>query len=254
MKAVCAAHNISAATYHAWKRKYGGKVQGARRLRALEEENVRLKWIIADLSVQNRTLKKVNAKNGEPVCKTAGRKNESGKRMEQWGAGVPGAVARAVELLPGWAGEGGKPAHPQGGLGTEREASTLRVPADYGTAEAGRLRSQRQADLARIRREEGLRVSKKQRRMKRVGLSTSERRRATWPREVWSWDFAADQTVNGSNFRILTLLDERTRECLATHAAWSIRAVDVITVLKAAIARYGSPEHIRSDSGQEFIS
>lgn len=63
VKAVCAAHNISAATYHAWKRKYGGmEVNEARRLRALEEENGRLKRIIADLSVQNHVLKEVNAK------------------------------------------------------------------------------------------------------------------------------------------------------------------------------------------------
>lgn len=108
--------------------------------------------------------------------------------------------------------------------------------------------------VARIRRQEGLKVSKKQRRMKRLGLSTSERKKATRPREVWSWDFVSDQTENGSNFRILTLLDEHTRECLATHAAHSIRAVDVITVLEAAIARYGAPEHIRSDNGPEFIA
>lgn len=63
VKAVCAAHNISTATYHAWKRKYGGmEVNEARRLRALEEENARLKRIIADLSVQNHVLKEVNAK------------------------------------------------------------------------------------------------------------------------------------------------------------------------------------------------
>lgn len=63
VKAVCAAHNISAATYHAWKRKYGGmEVSEARRLRALEDENGRLKRIIADLSVQNHILKEVNAK------------------------------------------------------------------------------------------------------------------------------------------------------------------------------------------------
>ena len=108
--------------------------------------------------------------------------------------------------------------------------------------------------VARIRREEGFKVSKKQRRMKRVGLSTAERRRATRPREVWSWDFVAEQTENGSNFRILTLLDEHTRECLATHAAWSIRAADVITVLESAIARYGALGNIRSDNGPEFIA
>ncbi|MFM8457777.1 MAG: IS3 family transposase [Chthoniobacterales bacterium] len=108
--------------------------------------------------------------------------------------------------------------------------------------------------VARIRREEGLKVSKKQRRMKRLGVSTAQRARAERPRQVWSWDFVEDQTENGSRFRILTILDEHTRQCVATHAAWSIRAVDVITVLEAAIARYGAPEHLRSDNGPEFIA
>ena len=61
-----------------------------------------------------------------------------------------------------------------------------------------------------------------------------------------------DQTENGSCFRILTLLDEHTRQCLAIHPGWSIRDVDVITVVQAAIARYGVPEHLRSDNGPEF--
>ena len=108
--------------------------------------------------------------------------------------------------------------------------------------------------VARIRREEGIKVSKKQRRMKRLGISTAERQRAERPRQVWSWDFVADQTEHGSCFRILTLLDEYTRQCLAIHPASSIRAVDVITVVEAAIARYGAPEHLRSDNGPEFIA
>jgi hypothetical protein len=58
----------------------------------------------------------------------------------------------------------------------------------------------------------------------------------------------------GSCFRILTLLDEHTRQCVAIHPAWSIRAIDVITVVEAAIARCGVPEHLRSDNGPEFIS
>ena len=108
--------------------------------------------------------------------------------------------------------------------------------------------------VARIRREEGIKVSKKQRRMRRLGISTAERQRAESPGQVWSWDFVTDQTENGSCFRILTLLDEYTRQCLAIHPASSIRAVDVITVVEAAIARYGSPEHLRSDNGPEFIA
>jgi len=63
VKAVCAKHNISEPTYYSWKRKYGGlEVDEAKRLRALESENARLKRIIADLSVQNDILKEVNSK------------------------------------------------------------------------------------------------------------------------------------------------------------------------------------------------
>jgi putative transposase len=62
-KAVCAAHDISTVTYHAWKRKFGGmEVSEAKRLRALEEENSRLKRLVADQAVQIHILKEVNAK------------------------------------------------------------------------------------------------------------------------------------------------------------------------------------------------
>jgi putative transposase len=73
-------------------------------------------------------------------------------------------------------------------------------------------------------------------------------------RPVWSWDFVEDQTENGTRFRILTLLGEYTRQYLATRAGWSIRAEDAITVIEAAIARYGAPQHLRSDNGAERIA
>lgn len=63
IKTICAKHNISEATFYAWRKKYGGMdVSEARRLRALEAENARLKRIVADLSVQNQILKEVNSK------------------------------------------------------------------------------------------------------------------------------------------------------------------------------------------------
>lgn len=108
--------------------------------------------------------------------------------------------------------------------------------------------------VQRVRRKEGLQVSRKQRKLRRLGLSTAERQRATRANHVWSWDFVEDQTENGTRFRVLTLIDEHTRECLTTHVAWSIRAVDVITVVEAAMARYGVPTHLRSDNGPEFIA
>ena len=108
--------------------------------------------------------------------------------------------------------------------------------------------------VLRVRREAGFKVSKKQRRTRRVGASEPRRKSAQRRKDVWSWDFVTDQTANGSHFRILTLIDEHTRECLATHAGRSIRAVDVITIIEAAIERYGTPDHIRSDNGPEFIA
>jgi len=108
--------------------------------------------------------------------------------------------------------------------------------------------------VQRVRRQQGLQVRRRQRKLRRLGLSTAERQRATHVNHVWSWDFVAEQTENGTRFRVLTLIDEHTRECLAVHVDWSIRAVDVITVVEAAMARYGVPTHLRSDNGPEFIA
>lgn len=63
VQAVCARHNLSTATFYSWKKKYGGMdVNEARRLRALEEENNRLKRLVADQAVQIQILKEVNSK------------------------------------------------------------------------------------------------------------------------------------------------------------------------------------------------
>jgi transposase InsO family protein len=108
--------------------------------------------------------------------------------------------------------------------------------------------------VQRVRRMEGLQVRKKQKRMRRLGISSADRQRATAANAVWSWDFVEDQTENGTRFRALTLIDEYTRRCLAIHVAWSIRAVDVIEVVQAAMGEHGKPGHIRSDNGPEFIA
>jgi transposase InsO family protein len=108
--------------------------------------------------------------------------------------------------------------------------------------------------VQRIRRQEGLQVRKAQRPSKRLGISTAERQRADHPNHVWSWDIIQDQTEAGSALRILTLIDEYTKQSLAIYVAWSIRVLDAIKVIEAAIERYGAPEHIRSDNAPEFIA
>jgi hypothetical protein len=90
--------------------------------------------------------------------------------------------------------------------------------------------------------------------MRRLGASSPKRLRAEHRNEVWSWDLLYDLTEQGRTLRILTLIDEYTKECLTIHAGYSIRAVDAITVLEAAIQRYGPPQYLRSDNGPEFIA
>ena len=65
---------------------------------------------------------------------------------------------------------------------------------------------------------------------------------------VWSRGFVEDQTERGTRFRVLTLLDEHARGCLAVHVAWSIRAVDVITVITVVEAAM-QPTGPRNTSG-----
>ena len=110
--------------------------------------------------------------------------------------------------------------------------------------------------VERIWKLEGLRVPQKQPKRGRLWLADGSciRLRPERRNHVWSWDFVMDQTESGGAFRILTLIDEHTRQCLATHVAWSIRAQDVLTVLEQVMRKHGTPEHIRSDNGPEFVA
>lgn len=108
--------------------------------------------------------------------------------------------------------------------------------------------------VQRYRRAQGLQVKDRQKKMRRLGLSTAQRERAAHPRHVWSWDFIQDRTEHGGAFKMLTIIDEYTRECLKIWPSWSIRACDVIKQLEETIEQYGEPEHLRSDNGPEFIA
>lgn len=76
---------------------------------------------------------------------------------------------------------------------------------------------------------------------------------AQYPRHVWSYDFVQDACMNGTRFRVLPVLDEFTRECLAMHVATSIPAAQVLQLL-AGLCATGAPACLRSDNGPEFIA
>ena len=72
--------------------------------------------------------------------------------------------------------------------------------------------------------------------------------------QVWSYDFVADRTHDGKAFRMLTVIDEHSRECLAIHVQRHLKSDDVLAMLADLFVRDGPPEHIRSHNGAEFTA
>jgi putative transposase len=108
--------------------------------------------------------------------------------------------------------------------------------------------------VQRLRRAEGLRVPPTKRKLIRRGISTGLPTRATHRNHVWTWDFIADATMRGGALRILTILDEYTRECHVLRVDRALRSADVLAWLQKAIEQHGAPEYLRSDNGSEFIA
>jgi putative transposase len=110
--------------------------------------------------------------------------------------------------------------------------------------------------VERIWRREGLKVPQRQPKRGRLWLNDGSciRLRPCYRGHVWSYDFVADRTHDGKAFRMLTVIDEHSRECLAIHVQRQIRSDDVLAVLTELFVRHGPPAHIRSDNGAEFTA
>jgi len=110
--------------------------------------------------------------------------------------------------------------------------------------------------VERIWRKEGLKVPKKQPKRGRLWLNDGSciRLRPNHKDYVWSYDLMMTRTAEGKAFRILTLIDEYTRECLTILTQRRITSQDVIEQLFYLFMFRGTPEHIRSDNGPEFTA
>jgi len=108
----------------------------------------------------------------------------------------------------------------------------------------------------RIWRREGLKVPTKQPKRGRLWFNDGSciRLRPSWRNHVWAYDFVQDRTHDGRTIRMLTVIDEFTRECLAIEVARRLRHDDVLQVLADLFTRHGPPDHIRSDNGSEFTA
>ena len=110
--------------------------------------------------------------------------------------------------------------------------------------------------VERIWRQEGLKVPKKQPKRGRLWLNDGSciRLRPEHKDHVWSYDFVTARTADGRAFRMLTIIDEYTRECLAILVERRLTSEDVIDQLFNLFILRGIPEHIRSDNGPEFTA
>ncbi len=110
--------------------------------------------------------------------------------------------------------------------------------------------------VARIWREEGLKVPARQPKKRRLWLNDGScvRLRARHQDHVWSYDFVMSRTTDGRPVRMLTVIDEWTRECLAIETERRLRHEEVLVCLERLFIERGVPEHIRSDNGAEFTA
>ena len=110
--------------------------------------------------------------------------------------------------------------------------------------------------VERIWRQEGLKVPRRQPKRGRLWLNDGSciRLRPLHKNHVWSYDFVSTRSHDGRPLKLLTVLDEHTRQCLAIKVARTMKGHEVLEVLTDLFVRHGPPEHLRSDNGPEFTA
>ncbi|MGO6840949.1 IS3-like element ISRle4 family transposase [Rhizobium ruizarguesonis] len=249
---LCRKHGVSDASIYKWKAKFGGmEVSEAKRLKTLEDENTKLKRLLADAMLDNAALKDLPGK--EVVTPAAKRKavahlmshHEMSERRACKAIGFCRMTVRyetrrddhelreRMKAL----------AHERRRFGYRRIHVLLR--------REGHLVNHKR--LFRLYREEKLTVRKRGGRKRAIGtrapmlvpMAANDR---------WSLDFVSDQFTDGRRLRILTVVDDCTRECLALVSDTSLSGLRVARELDRIIEERGKPRMIVSDNGSEFTS
>ncbi|WMS41338.1 IS3 family transposase [Acuticoccus sp. MNP-M23] len=246
-------HGVSEGTIYAWKAKFGGmSVSEAQRLKTLEDENRRLKSLLADAMLDKAALNELLFK--KMVGSAAMREGVAHLRTV-----FEISERRACSIVK-----------------VDRKMVRYRSRRPPDTEIAKRLRTlaaerrrfgyrrlfvllRREGELSgknriyRLYREEGLTVRRRRSRRRAVGTRAPILIEAK-VNARWSLDFVHDQLAGGRRFRILNVVDDVTRECLAAIPDTSISGRRVARELSALIVRRGRPGIIVSDNGTEFTS
>ena len=169
------------------------------------------------------------------ACQVLGQPRSTQRRQRQVPSDEPRLVKRVTEL-----------ASEYGRYGYRRVTALLH-------AEGWRVNHKR---VERLWRQEGLKVPQKQPKRSRLWLNDGSciRLRPAHRDHVWSYDFVADRTSDGRAFRMLTIIDEFTRECLTIDVARTLKSEDVLERLSDLFICRGVPKYLRSDNGPEFTA
>ncbi|RSU45202.1 IS3 family transposase [Sphingomonas sp. S-NIH.Pt15_0812] len=250
---VCRKHGISSATLYAWKAKYGGMdVSQARKLKVLEDENARLKRLLADAMLDNAVLKEGGSKK---LVRPAAQRKAVGHARQLFGISERRACTIfSVDRTSM------RYAHRRSDDGDLR--SRLReIAAErrrFGYRRLGIMLAREgivmnHKKLLRLYREENLRVRRRRGRKRAMG-TRAPMTLPQGPNQRWSLDFVSDTLVSGRRIRILAVVDDFTRECLALVVDTSLSGARVARELDAIIAVRGVPLMIVSDNGTELTS
>jgi transposase InsO family protein len=169
------------------------------------------------------------------ACQVLGQPRSTQRRQLQLRSDEPRLVRRIVELASAY-----------GRYGYRRITALLR-------GEQWRVNHKR---VERLWRQEGLKVPARQPKRRRLWLGDGScvRLRPAHRDHVWSYDFVLARTHDGRPVRMLTVIDEYTRECLAIDVARRLTSEDVLERLTDLFVRRGVPDYLRSDNGSEFTA
>ncbi|XUY29706.1 IS3 family transposase [Agrobacterium sp. rho-8.1] len=250
---LCRRHGISEATFYNWKAKYGGmEVSEAKRLKALEDENAKLKKLLAEQMLDVAALRELL---GEKMVGPAAKREAVTHLKVTMGL----SERRACQIISA----DRKTVRYRSSRPPELELrAKLRDLANERRRFGYRrlfvlLRRDGEPSginrIYRLYREEGLSVRKRKARRRAVGTRAPILVEAK-ANARWSLDFVHDQFACGRRFRVLNVVDDVTRECLAAIPDTSISGRRVARELTTLIERRGKPGMIVSDNGTELTS
>ncbi|TAU35301.1 IS3 family transposase [Rhizobium leguminosarum] len=251
---VCRKAGISDATFYNWRKKYAGLMPSEmKRLRQLEEENAKLKRIVADLSLDKAMLQDVLSK--KPLRPARKRKLVDTVKAD-WKVSIRRAcsvlkIDRSLYVYKSRRGE-------QAELKLKiKDICQTRVRYGYRRVhilikrEGWAVNPKR---IYRLYKEMDLQLRNKVPKRRVKAKLRADRTEPTHSNHVWAMDFVHDQLATGRKIRVLTVVDTFSRFSPAVDARFNYKGEDVVQTLERVCRQVGYPTSIRVDNGSEFIS